>query len=513
MKNIVNFIQFVRGVEPRNPEQDLVTPVVEQIALLKKYNFRGTMLLQYDALLRPDFQKIAREAESFQEVGLWLEMVQPLVEAVGLPWRGRPGFSWDWHSHCDTLAGYAPEERRLLLDKAIEIFREVFGYTPKSVGAWVLDAVSLAHLRDRYGIAAACCCKEQWGTDGYTLWGGNGVAYYPSRKNFFCPAQSKEAQIDVPVFRMLGPDPIYQYDVFLHKEDERTDVVTLEPGSGIFGGKGGGFHAPWVDWYFGEIFGAGRGIGLAYTQTGQENSFSWDAVGTGMPYQSQKIAQLRDRGEVEVLTLGETGEWFSSRYATTPPTAQAALTDWREEGRRSVWYNSARYRANLCVENGEAFIRDCYFFDEEYPERYLSDVCTGESCLFDNLPVWDGLRWAKGHETAKLRFADAAGVPLRVSAAEYAEEGNASVITVHSAQGELRVEFRPEEMRVTSAGFAFCLVGEADPAKIDAAPQPAGEKRMEFTYRGRRYALSAVKGCFTDGAVRSEESELIVSFR
>ena len=513
MKNIVNFIQFVRGVEPRDPRIDLVKPVAEQVALLKKYNFRGTMLLQYDALLRPDFQKIARDAADFQEVGLWLEMVQPLVEAVGLPWRGRPGYAWDWHSHCDTLVGYAPEERRLLLDKAVETFREVFGYTPRSVGAWVLDAVSLAHLRDRYGIAAACCCKEQWGTDGYTLWGGSGVAYYPGRKNILCPAQSKKQQINVPVFRMLGPDPIYQYDVFLHKEEERTDVITLEPGSGIFSGKGGGFHSGWVDWYFGEIFGAGRGISLAYTQTGQENSFGWDAIGTGLPYQSQKIAALRDRGEVEVLTLCETGEWFSSRYASTPPAAQAALTDWRDEGRRSVWYNSARYRANLCVENGEAFIRDCYLFDENYPERYIADVCTGESCFFDNLPVWDGLRWAKGRETAKLRFADEAGAPLRIADMQYSEEGGASVIVMRSAQGKLRIEFQPEKIRVTSSGFAFCIVGEADPAKIDAAPQPCGEKQTEFTYRGYRYAVSAEKGRFADGALRSESGELVISFR
>lgn len=33
-----------------------------------------------------------------------------------------------------------------------------------------------------------------------------------------------------------------------------------------------------------------------------------------MPYQSKKIADMRDRGDVEVLTLSETGEWFASKY-------------------------------------------------------------------------------------------------------------------------------------------------------------------------------------------------------
>ena len=49
----------------------------------------------------------------------------------------------------------------------------------------------------------------------------------------FCPAQTAENQIPVPVFRMLGSDPIYQYDFGLQQEDsllpsEDQGVVTLE---------------------------------------------------------------------------------------------------------------------------------------------------------------------------------------------------------------------------------------------------------------------------------------------
>lgn len=510
MKNIVNFVQFVRGCEPRNPAIDLVKPVTEQTSLLKKYNFRGTMLLQYDALLRSDFQKIAKESSEFQEIGLWLEMVQPLVESVGLTWRGRPGYPWDWHSHCDTLAGYSPEERYLLLDKAMETFRGIFGYFPKSVGAWVLDAVSLVYLREKYGIVAACSCKEQWGTDGYTLWGGNGVAYYPSRKNILSPAQSAGQQIDVPVFRMLGPDPIYQYDIFLRAE-EMTDVVTLEPGSGAVTGKGGGFHAGWVDWYFHEIYGENRGISLAYSQTGQENSFGWEMIGTGLPYQEKRIAWLRDRGEVEVLTLQETGEWFSSQYASTPPSVQAAMTDWRGEGRKSVWYYSSRYRVNLLIENERAGIRDCYLFDENYPERYLTEVCTGESCTFDNLPVWDGLRWSNGREAAVLQFTDADGAPLRIFDVKYREENGAAYTEMVCGQGKITAEFFPDEMRFVSSGFMFRLTGNADVNKIDVSLDCSG-KEIEFAYRGFRYRITLEKGSLVADSAQSENNTMIVRF-
>ena len=511
MKKIVNFIQFVRGVEPRNPKLDLIKPVVEQVALLQKYNFRGTMLLQYDAMLRPEFQKIAMDTATFQETGLWLEIVQQLAESAGIVWRGRQGYSWDWHSHCGTLVGYTPDERRRLLDAALKKFREIFGYLPKAVGAWVLDSVSLAHLRDVYGITAACICKEQWGTDGYTLWGGNQVVYYPSRKNGLSPAQSRAQQIDVPVFRMLGSDPVYQYDIFLDK-DEKTDVITLEPGSGIFGGTGGGEYPGWVDWYLKEIFEENRGISVTYTQTGQENSFGWDAIKRGMPYQSKKIADMRDRGDVEVLTLSETGEWFASKYGSTPPSVQAALSDWKQKGHKSVWYNSARYRINLFIEEGEACIRDCYLFDENYPERYLSDVCKDNACMFDNLPIWDGLRRNKDGKTAKLIFADTKGRPLRTDGTEYTETQDSVKVSLSFPQGKITAEFTLENVRLISSGLDFSLLGYADADKIDTSPQADGTKRIYFTYRGYNYGLLVSSGVFSGKEIRSENGEIILSF-
>ena len=95
-------------------------------------------------------------------------------------------------------------------------FGRFWGIFPQVAGSWHIDALSLAYMKERYGIAASCNCKDQYGTDGYTMWGGyyNG-AYYPSRMNMLCPAQTRENQIDVPGFRMLGADPIHQYDLGL----------------------------------------------------------------------------------------------------------------------------------------------------------------------------------------------------------------------------------------------------------------------------------------------------------
>ena len=123
-RQIVNIINFIRGCEPRDPV-DLVRPVKEQIQLMKEHGLRGTFLLQYDALLDPVYQNMLKELDPRQfEIGVWFEVVQPLVEKIGLPWRGR--YPWDWHVHCGFSMGYTPEQRQRLVDELYDKFREIF---------------------------------------------------------------------------------------------------------------------------------------------------------------------------------------------------------------------------------------------------------------------------------------------------------------------------------------------------------------------------------------------------
>lgn len=213
MKKILNIINFIRGVEPRpGREIDLLGTVKEQMMLSKRYKLPTTWLMQYDALILPEYTDfLKQEMDYSHEVGMWFEVVQPMAEAAGITWRGR--YPWDWHVDKGFSVGYTPEERERLADVFMEKFFEVWNFYPDSVGSWFMDAHLLDYLYQKYGITASCNCKDQWGTDGYTLWGGYWAnAYYPSRFNSYMPATSEENQIPVPVFRMLGSDPIYQYD-------------------------------------------------------------------------------------------------------------------------------------------------------------------------------------------------------------------------------------------------------------------------------------------------------------
>lgn len=208
-------------------------------------------------------------------MGGWWEITQPHVEAAGMEWRG--AYRGHWHANVGFSSGYEPQEREKLVDTYMAKFKEVFGRYPASVGSWFIDARTLQYMADRYGIVASCNCRDQVGTDGYTLWGGYwNQGYYPSKLNAYMPAQTRDGQIGVPVFRMLGSDPINQYDSgsgFRPRESRRWSRLYRR-----------GRNPVWIDWFF-DMLTDGPCLAFQYAQVGQENSFTWPRMRRGLEYQ------------------------------------------------------------------------------------------------------------------------------------------------------------------------------------------------------------------------------------
>ena len=395
---IVNIVNFIRLLEPRDSsitEDILYQTVVQQVTLLRKNHLPGTFLVQYDALLDRRYQDLLRSLprDSF-EIGAWWEIPQPLVENAGLKWRGR--YPWDWRANIGFSTGYTPVEREKLIDTYMVDFRKIFGYYPAAVGSWFIDAHSLAYMYTRYHIVASCNCKDQVGTDGYTLWGGYwNQAYYPSKLNAYMPAQDTSAQIPVPIFRMLGSDPIRQYDNGLGSS--RQGVVTLEPVYAFGGGD-----STWVQWFFHSLT-RDPDLGFNYTQAGQENSFTWAAMAHGLSLQFPLMAHLRDSGLLRVETLGASGRWFSSKYTVTPATTFTVSGDLPGSDLRTLWYDSRFYRINLLWEHGSLRIRDIHLFDEHLASPYETAPATSNECRFLTLPFVDGYLWSKPGVLAGIR--------------------------------------------------------------------------------------------------------------
>jgi hypothetical protein len=514
---IVNIVNFIRQCEPRIEwitEDVLYETVVEQIAIMKKHQLKGTFLLQYDALMDPRYQKLLKElpADMF-EIGVWWEIPQPLVENSGYKWRGR--YQWDWHADVGFATGYSPKEREKLTDTYMADFKKIFGYYPKSVGSWFIDAHTLQYMHDRYGIVASCNCKDQIGTDGYTIWGGYwSQGYYPSRKNAYMPAQNAANQIPVPIFRMLGSDPIHQYDSGLGGNRQR--VVSLEP---VY--TGGGGDADWCQWYF-DAFVDGAAMDYGYVQAGQENSFAWKRMARGFKIQMPMIAKLLKEGKVTVQTLGQTGQWFKDNYKVTPPTSVTVLNDHSKKNQKTVWFNSRYYRANLLWDKGTMRFRDIHLFDETVASDYLTKRGESTQCFYYTLPVVDGFRWSSVDITAGLRLKSADGSEITGGTPTVDDSTDGELVVrwaTDSPKGEIVMTFNETSVSISAGGGMkdnwFFELSSDKTAKLPFVK--VDPRKLSCTYKNALYFVSAKRGKFTasgDSGLRivPEKNRIVLDF-
>jgi len=431
------------------------------------------------------------------EIGAWWELPQQLVEKAGLKWRGR--YSWDWRADVGFAAGYSVEDRRKLVDVYMEDFKKVFGYYPHSVGSWYIDAYTLDYMYSKYGIEASCNCKDQVGTDGYTLWGGYwNQAYYPSKLSAYMPAQHMEHQIPVPVFRMLGSDPIRQYENGLGSG--RQGVVTLEP---VY--KDGGGDSTWVQWFLKSLV-EGPCMEYGYTQAGQENSFTWAAMEKGLEIQLPLIARLRDEGKLKVETLEASGQWFKEHYAVTPATSVTVKQDLPGSDKKTVWFDSRWYRANFIWEKGTMRCRDIHLFDEgkvgDVPQANPSTVS-----VMSTLPFVDGYMWSGKDQVAGIR------VMTKEGGQEVELKGGDPVVTdtvkgklfirwpLVSYNAALLVELSENEMRwsMEGAGVSDWWLELVCSGSAKLPFKKIGSRRIEGEYEGRKYSVRSLKGVFEKG--------------
>jgi len=471
---VINIMNFVRQCDPRlkNSEEILFECTRREMELVNEFGYDNTFLLQYDAVIDPRYQKLFKDNPNKRtELGLWLEIVEPLVTAVGLPWRGRPGWKWDWYVVPGFSMAYTPDERRLLIDECMNKFRGVFGFYPATVCSWLLDSVTAEYLCEKYGISFMGICRDQVNTDAYTLIGGYfNQGYYPSRRNIFTPAQTPEFQLSAPVFRLLGPDPIHNYDGLRYLFDPETNYCA-RPEDGLNGVCT--MEAVWTsgknpeifNWFM-DTFYKNESLGFAYSQIGQENSFGNRDFLPALRMQLETLALYPD---VQVLTMRDTGELFKKTYSATPATCVTALDDWnRGKDVQTVCYDSKNYCANLLRVKNRLFIRSLYLFDECTEERYLTSPAQNWDATYENLPIIDTLK------------GDVRGLELDLDASAFEVCAEGEALTVKWNHG--CVVFSPDR-----------LVINAPKAVLYTASHPAEISNrytsLCYEYRLSRYAL------------------------
>lgn len=402
---IVHIYNFIRmsHTEPSRFIPDDFETLREQLILIKQYGLPATYALKYDALTEPRYQALLKEyLEERDELGAWWEITEPLCRRAGVRFRDSRGeLVYDDRVDSAYSPGYEPEERKRLVDAYMAEFFAAFGCYPTSIGSWVLDEVTVSYARRCYGVTAACICRDQMGVDGFTLWGGwpNGV-YLPSRHNVFIPASTEENRLDIPVFRLLGPDPIYNFEADVR--NGLQGVYTLEPS--WLAGRDPTFLRD----YFSNLTDE-KGFGVGYAQVGQENNFLWENIRPGLAPQLEMISHLAAEGKIRLETMAATGRWFAQQYQLTPPLMLQADFDWTGGGLCAQWYACVNYRLGLLGENGRLRVRDLFLYREDYPGRYLCRRMQGTKSTFDALPLLFPQIWGGAADRPFLRFVEESG--------------------------------------------------------------------------------------------------------
>lgn len=385
---IVNIYNFIRmsHVEPSIFIEDDFETVKNQIILIRQYGFPATYALKYDALMNPRYQELLKSyTGEDDEISAWWEITEEICRKAGVIFRGAWTEEYDDRVNSAYSIGYTPEERRKLVDAYMEDFHTVFGFYPKTMGSWVLDTATVSYAASKYGILGSAICRDQMGTDGFTLWGGypNGI-YYPSLRNENIPAGTPEGQLSVPMFRLLGPDPIYNFEQDVR--DGLQGVYTLEPSWLI------GRNPEWISWFF-RCLTEEDSLGTGYAHVGQENNFLWENIKPGLEPQLKKLQELAETLRIE--TMADSAAWFRLRHRLTPPITFQASEDWDKTRNLSAqWYACSNYRLSFLGEAGHLRIRDFFLYRQEYPSRYLEAPMNNAKSTFDALPVLFPQIWA-----------------------------------------------------------------------------------------------------------------------
>jgi hypothetical protein len=384
--------------------------------------------------------------------------------------------------------GYTHEERIKLADTAMHKFKEIWGHYPKSVASWNLDSFTLNHLTTTYGMDAYAVCRDQIATDGFTIWGAPIAGYYPSKLNCWSPALDKKNQINTPIFRMLGQDPVYYYNrgYTLPSGKRITEPDTMEP---VWTS---GRSASFVKGFFDMIVEAPTQQ-FGYAQLGQENSFPWTSQEPGYAPQMTALAQLRDQKKVIVETMGETGRRFKKTFAVTPTQAQVQMVDPFENSNpaeASVWYQSRYYRANLHFRGDLPFLRDLTVYSDQFGQPFLDKATRLNDVEQKMPPVLDGYHWRRkttNGEPGAGGFFLVNGTRLKMTGKPVVKEsGKTMMVDVPTDKGQLLVRFNEKELSIRLIGAnQLELSFEWDVAKanlVKAEPGRVHFRASEFDY-------------------------------
>ncbi|MCL4338791.1 hypothetical protein M1271_03820 [Patescibacteria group bacterium] len=355
------FVTLVNPVRDKYLWQDK-EGLVKEASIVVSLKVNSTWLVQYGNLKDKSVTDILKNLPSGQEVGLLLEVDENLATDSQVPYLIGAG---DWARPDKVfLSGYTPFERERMIDVAFEKFRQVFGYYPKSVGAWYIDAVSLNYMSQKYKISAVLDCSDQYHTDKYGLWGQPwGTPYSPSKLNPLTPA-SRNGGLPLVVLQWAQRDPVRGYGMTVNNSTysvQANDYISHGLNTSYFG-------------YLARQY-LFADNGLNQLTIGLETGMESVKYGDELKRQIQYLLSYKSGAQVVFSTMGDFASIFDKVQKNSDYSYFIESADYKNKGQHAYWYTSAYYRAGLLLDGDKLILRDLKTYGSNYT---FSDIAAGD---------------------------------------------------------------------------------------------------------------------------------------
>lgn len=345
-----DFVTIINPVRLPKYNRDPLPSLKTQYEVVKSYGFPATWLFTYDSLKDSRLINLAKNMDSSQEKGIFLEVSPALAQASEVTYHE----SGSWHFATSVfLSGYTQEERARLIDTVFSQFKSQFGYYPVSVGSWWTDSFSLSYMKDKYAILANLTCSDQFSTDNYQIWGQYwSTPFYPHKSHAGIPADSQKNKIGIVNLQWAPRDPLFGYISSLYSTQDY--FVVPEKKLDIN--------------YFDEL--------LKLYTTSQFTKFSQISIGlesdlspqtyTGeYSLQLDKVKDLSQAREIKIVTMKNFATWYTNTFPDGTPPHVIYTSD-------AIWYQSPRYRIGIVYQNNQTKIIDLREYPQNFQEPYYT---------------------------------------------------------------------------------------------------------------------------------------------
>lgn len=358
------FLVFPNNIEAKTPDQfiTIVNPIrvssytanpersVEaEYQVVKNYNLPATWLLSYDTLTNDKIIEIVKKMDARQELGILLEVSPTFAETAEVVYHNT-GF-WH-HANALFLSGYTQAERLKLIDTVFAKFKTVFGYYPKSVGSWWTDSYSLAYLQNKYGVTANLGCSDQYGTDGYFLWGQPWMQpFYPSINHSGIPAVDSFVKLNIVNLQWAARDPLRGYQNSLYSTQDYSQLGNL-------------YDINYFEKLL-DIYGLKNLNSFGQITVGLEADLGPETYDNEYTKQLSLIANKIQEGTFQAVTMKQFSNWYNNKFPDLSPSGAIVTPE-------AIWYQSPKYRIGLTFDKalGKLTVRDLRTYSANFQEPY-----------------------------------------------------------------------------------------------------------------------------------------------